>query len=288
MAITIGPVTLPRSAAELLDTTDGYGAGAKIWLESSANGTSGWTAVTSEVIVAGTEAVYFRDSSGTSATYYRTYITESAGTEPSDYSAVFLTGSVAGYTDIFRAKSYLSITDAVDDARLPFVVNAVNAEMTRRIGVFLGPSSDTLRLYDGADAVRNCSRLWIPGGIRTLTAVRLASTTGGSLTAATLADFLLRPKAQELRTGMPYMRVDISDQSASRFDYGMDNVELTGTFGYAAVPDDLASLADMIVTRTWADRNAGSLASPTPSRFIYPADADMLEHYARESFPVVA
>ena len=68
--ITVGPITLPRSAAELLDATDGYGAGAKLWLESSATGTGSWSAVASEVLVAGTEAIYFVDPSGTSGQHH--------------------------------------------------------------------------------------------------------------------------------------------------------------------------------------------------------------------------
>lgn len=289
MAITIGPVTLPMSAEEILDTSDGYGIGAKIWLESSPNGSSGWTAVTSEVIVAGVEAIYFRDPSGTSTTYYRTYLSKSDATQPSDYSATFLVGSVTGYTNLFRAKMALGITDEVDDARLPLIVAGVNAEMIRRTGVFLGPSNDTIRTFDGREAVIGAKRLWIAGGIRTLTAVRIATATGGTLTAATLGDFLLRPKSWELRPGQPYQRIDISDVpvgSTSTYPDGYDNVEFTGTWGPAAVDDSLAQMGDTLSQRIWNDRNAGSeYLAATISKYIYPADAEMLEFFRGEAFP---
>jgi Phage gp6-like head-tail connector protein len=195
---------------------------------------------------------------------------------------------MSGYTTLARVKAQAGISDTTDDAVLQTYVDATNAEMIRRIGIDLGPSSDTLRLYDGNDAVRYGSRLWVAGGIRTLTQVRIASCTGGTLTTATLGDFLLRPKAQDRRTGMPAMRLDISDASSSVFYAGYDNIELTGTFGYAAVPEDLAKLGDMIVLRMWEDRNAGGATAPTPSKFIFGDDRMLLDTYRFENFPMAA
>lgn len=287
--LTIGPITLPRSAAELLDATDGYDAGAKVQLESCATETGSYAFVASETIVAGVEAIYFRDAAGTSATWYKTWVSKSDGSQPSERSVAFQVASQpAGYVSLADVKSFLQIDDTVDDADLVRLVTAAAAELTRRIGVFVGPSIDTLRLYDGRDAVAGGRRLWIPGGIRTLTQVRLAPTTGGTLTVATLADFLPRPKAQDRRTGMPAMRIDVSDQSSDTFPDGYDTVELTGTFGYAAVPDDLATLARMLVARMWADRSAGQLSAPTPSKFLFGSDVEMLALYRAESFPMVA
>lgn len=197
---------------------------------------------------------------------------------------------MADYTSVARVKAQVGITDTADDTVLGYYVSSVTAEFDRRIGVFAGPSADTLRLYDGHEAVLGGTRLWIAGGIRTLTGVRIASTTGGALTAATLSDFLLRPKAQDRRQAMPAMYVQIADTSLTRFPDGYDNVELTGTFGPAAVPDDLAKLADMVVIRMWDDRGSGGLPAEasTPSRFIFASDAQMLDAYRAESFPLAS
>lgn len=288
--ITVGPITLPRSAAELLDATDGYGAGAKLWLESSATGAGSWSSVGSEALVAGTEALYFVDPSGTSDTWYRTYLSKSDGSSPSAYSDAFQpSAQPAGYVTVASAKSWLRMADAEDDAQLAPLVASVNAELVRRVGIYLGPSADTLRLYDGRDAVRSGTRLWVPGGIRTLTQVRLADVTGGTWETATLADFLLRPLAHQRRTGMPAMRVDVSDQSDSVFSDGYANVELTGTFGYAAPPDDVVQLAHVMVARMWRDRDAGMVGDvPSASKYVYKDDADMLMGYRAESFPMAS
>lgn len=277
MAITIGPVTLPRSAAELLDPTDGYDAGALVWLASAASSSGPWTTVASEAIEAGVEAIYFRDPSGTSSTWYRTWLSKAAGAEPSEYSDPFQPAAAAtGYTTLERVKRHAGIADAVDDAQLIDYIAAVDAELTRRLGVFLGPSTDTVRILDGSDAVRGGHRLWIPGGIRTLTQVRTSASWGADWETRTLTDFALGPR----RYGHPgpYAYVEVSP-SATGLPCGAADVELTGTFGWAEVPEDIAKLADMVVLRMWMDRSAGPLTQPTPSKFIYADDARMLGQY---------
>ena len=64
------------------------------------------------------------------------------------------------------------------------------------------------------------------------------------------------------------------------------NVELTGTFGPAAVRGNLARMADMIVTRCWEARGAGALMVPTPSKFIFADDAALLEAIRSEQVSV--
>jgi hypothetical protein len=111
--------------------------------------------------------------------------------------------------------------------------------------------------------------------------------TGGTLTAATLGDFVLRPRASELRTGQPYTRVEIVDTSSSRFWAGYDTVELTGTFGYAAVPDVPARVAEMLCSRMYQYRSSGGdLPMPSASKFVYADDKETLASYALEAFMV--
>lgn len=195
-----------------------------------------------------------------------------------------------GWTDLARIKRLYGFTGTSDDARLLDYIAGVNAEMTQRVGIFLGPATDTVRLYDGDRATRNGTRLPIPGGIRALTQVRIADSSGGTLVTATLSDFLLRPKSFEMRTGAPHRFVDIKPDPAggrSSFPPYRDNVELTGLYGPAAVAANDASLADMVVMRMWEDRGAGTLTTPTPSKFIFAADAAHLQHLADENFPRV-
>lgn len=194
----------------------------------------------------------------------------------------------AEWTGLGHMMDTLGLTTAAQAAVMLPCVEAANAELSRRIGLFLGPSADALRLYDGHDATRDGTRLWVPGGIRTLTAVRLASSTGGTLTSATAADFLLRPHAHEMRPGSPYSYVQIAEDSSSRFWPGHDNVELTGTFGPAAVDADCARIADMIAARMYQySESGGDLTLPSASKFVYADDARKLDAIRAEHFAPV-
>lgn len=192
-----------------------------------------------------------------------------------------------GWTDLSRIKRLYGFEGTTDDARLLTFIAAVNAEMTERVGVFLGPATDTVRVYDGRDAVEDGRVLWIPGGIRELTQVRIADTSGGTLVTATLTDFLLRPKLHALPTGSPYRWIEIKpdpDGDHSTLPPYMANVETTGLYGPAAVADSHASLGDMVVMRMWEDRGAGTLTTPTPSKFIFADDKVLLQRLRHEHF----
>jgi hypothetical protein len=192
------------------------------------------------------------------------------------------------WTDLARVKRAIGMlaTDTTDDLYLLDLIDAVSDEFDERVGVFLGPSTDTVRIYDGASAVRNGTRLWIPGGIRTLTQVRIADASNGTLHTATLADFVLRPHAHERRPGEPYRHVDIVPDPAGShpwFPAYLANVELTGTYGRATVAANAASIADMVVVRIFNSRDGGALAAPSPSKFLFADDVALLDRLAAEN-----
>lgn len=194
----------------------------------------------------------------------------------------------AEWTGLGEMMDTLGLTTAAQAAVMLPCVEAANAEVTRRIGIFLGPSVDVLRLYDGCDAVRDGQRLYIPGGLRTLTQVRLASASGGTLTTATIGDFVLRPHAHSLPPGAAYLYVDIIETSSSRFWPGYSNVEFTGTFGPAAVDADCVRIAVMISARMYQySESGGDLVLPTASKFVYPDDAKKLDAIRAEHFAMV-
>lgn len=192
----------------------------------------------------------------------------------------------AEWTGLGHMMDTLGLTTADQAAVMLPCVEAANAEVSRRVGIFLGPSADTVRTYDGSGAVRDGTRLPIPGGIRSLSQVRLASSTGGTLTTATLADFVLRPKTHEMRPGAAHLWVDAI--GSDRFSDGYDNVELTGEFGPAAVDADCARIADMIAARMYQySESGGDLTLPSASKFVYKDDADKLASIRAEHFPAI-
>ena len=216
------------------------------------------------------------------------YVTRGyAGTTAAHHdSGATVTRIVRGYTDLSRIKTQIEITDTDDDAILLAFIDSANAEITNRIGFFAGPSTDSVRVYDGWRCDSG-TKLVIPGGIRSLSAVRIKESTDGSWLTTTLSDFYLRPLTWDRRAGSPAKWIEISDTAANSNSYfyaGYETIEVTGTFGWAEVPDDLAKLADMLVVRMWDFRDAGPETGrmPTPSRFVFPDDAALLEEYRRE------
>lgn len=240
------------------------------------------TTDTDDLILIGSEYLLVTAGMGTLTwTVTRGYASSTAATAS---NGATVTRIERGWTNLSRLRTQLSITDTDDDTLLLDIIEAVNAELTDRVGVFLGPSTDTLRLYGGEDVVRNGYRLLVPGGIRTLTQVRTATQTGGSWTTQTLTDFVLGPPLHTRRTGEPYAWVDVSEVASALPMTGLANIELTGTFGRASVASNLAKVADMVATRMWNDRNAGTLANPTASKFIFPDDAALLMRHRAEQF----
>jgi len=242
---------------------------------------------TNDLILIGTEFMLVTAGMGTTTwTVTRGY---SGSTAAAHSSGATVTRIARGYTDLARIKRLYGFPDTDDDDRLLDIIDATNAELDFRLGVALYPATDTVRLYDGSAAMRGYTRLYIPGGIRTLTQVRLATSSNGTLTTATLADFLLRPQSFRSRPGEPYKYVEIvPDPTGSDpwFPPYMANVELTGTYGPADAQPNLARMADSIVMRTWDARGSGERSTPTVSKFIYADDEATLEAYRAEHVSV--
>jgi hypothetical protein len=57
------------------------------------------------------------------------------------------------YTTLELVKADMDIDDVDDDTELQAKVDAANDRITRKIGMFIGPSDDTVRTYDGREAV---------------------------------------------------------------------------------------------------------------------------------------
>ena len=230
------------------------------------------------------DSEFMRVTAGLGTTSWTVTRAYASSTAASHLDGATVSRIARSWTDLTRIKTRTSIltSDTTDDAVLAQIIAAVNAEITRLVTNFLGPATDLVRAYDGYDSRAGGRRLYISGGIRTLTQVRIATQTGGSFTVATLSDYLLRPSAWNLRTGQPYSYVQCTDVPTGNFPYflpGFANIELTGTFGYAAPPDDLCALADALVVRMWKARDQG-MDSPYP--FLTDPELVKLDDYRRE------
>lgn len=168
------------------------------------------------------------------------------------------------YTSPGAAKLRMNKTATTDDAMLLELADGINRDLNRRIGYFVGPADDTTRVYSGRAARIHCDgrRLYIPGGIRTLTGVRIATSSDGDLASVSaLSDFHLGPEEWDGGSpDEPYQYVEITDNpdgDFGRFPDALRNVELTGTFGWDEVPADLAELATRQLVRAFLARSSG-------------------------------
>lgn len=272
-----------------------FGAGAKARWEHSTDASS-WTEGGTEAIVTGTTSYAVEHLAGTTSTYYRTRYSTATPAVAADYSAysdTFQVSAANAYTDLVgvRLRMKQLNADRGDDAWLQTCIDAVNTFLNNRIGFFCGPSTDTVRTYDGCDSVKNGRRFYVPGGIRTLTTVEIKLLTSDSTwLTVTSGDVVLRPHVSRLPPGCPYLYVqwlDYPTGSYDRFTHGYNNLRLTGTFGWASVPDDLVELADSLVVRTFQTKRSGqadtygqdALGNPVVSRFMSRLDYEKIDYY---------
>lgn len=227
---------------------------------------------TNDVIQVDSEFMLVTGGLGTTSwTVTRGYASSTAATH---LNGATVSRIIRSWTDLTRIKTRTDIatSDTTDDALLPQFIDAANAEMTRLVGLFLGPSTDTSRTYDGYQARRKGTRLWVPGGLRSISLLEIAPQTAGSFTTSTATDYRIGPHPSDLRDGQPSAYVELLDVTAGYgyFPKGQDNIRVTGAFGYAAPPDDLQEIADALVLAMWKARNTGGAAVGPDGTAVYP------------------
>jgi len=205
------------------------------------------------------------------------------------------------YADLSRIKRRLrgsadTETDADDDILSDFIDTA-QSFMLANIGMFLGPTTETVILLDGRDAIADRTRLYVPYGIQTLTSVEVQASTGASWDTVTAADLVSLPRAHEPRVdpNQPttmLMFKDVVAGNYARFPVGVANVRITGTLGWSAPPQKLGEIADTLVVRMFQARMTGQRdfvgaddeGNPIISRFLSGDDYRYLRTFRHEIF----
>ncbi len=203
------------------------------------------------------------------------------------------------YADLSRVKNYLAAGGAettADDDILVLLIDAVQSYMVSRLGMFLGPTTETSLTMDGEQAMtymgRKASRLRIPFGIQTLTSVTVAPQTGGTAETITAADLISGPRFYESRLdpNQPITTLTFKDVVAGNwnsFPSGVSNIVITGTLGWSEPPNRLGELADTMVIRMGHASQSGQRdlvgtdqdGLPLVSRFISSADHQVLRTF---------
>jgi hypothetical protein len=219
------------------------------------------TEVATTSLSTGVERYETWDASGAATSWYRFRIEDDSDVALSGWSDPFQVLATQDIANLATVKLRLgSNASAADDDILESYIDAANGAIIQRIGYYPGPSTDTSRVYHGMYATKDQTRLRIPGGVRTVSALTIALNTGGSQTAATAGAWVLGPNVHALRTGEPYQylqMVDVPTGAWSTFPAGYDNVTITGTFGWEVVPPDLVAIASAWAIRQWKSRAAG-------------------------------
>lgn len=202
--------------------------------------------------------------------------------------------ALGSYATAALIKARAGITDTTDDTLLGTIADQVNMWIEQTTGRVLAPVSGTPVLtYDGDGD----SRLYLPrsadstypypGGFRTVTKVEIADYTGAAYTELASTDYFLRGKSHP---AAPFDWLYLSDRSSSgdyTFPRGFATVKVTGTIGWAAIPDDIIDVALTVAVRAWHARQSGQLdivgtdemGERLVSRFIAARDKQTLRAY---------
>jgi hypothetical protein len=240
-----------------------YNSNASFRLDRSTSGGATFTTsseVVTQALTTGVERYEKFDNAGTSGSWYRFRIEDNADAELSDgWSTPFQVLDDQPIATLASVKSQIgSAGSAADDDVLGAKVDGINGRIIQRIGYYPGPSDDTSRVYHGKDAHGN--RLWLPGGVRSITTLTVGGATGATQTAATSTDYITGPDSYLLRPGEPYHFLEWKDVTTGNWGYwpfGYSNVTITGLFGWGQVPDDLVSIATEWAVHDWKVRNTG-------------------------------
>lgn len=162
-------------------------------------------------------------------------------------------------TALVKARLFAAgVTDTADDTLIGTIADQVNQfiESPQGTGRILAPITSATYLMDG----NGLTRLFFPRGLRAVTEVAVGDYTGDTRDVLATTDYFLRPLAHERKPGWPAEWLALSDEPAGDhrvFHAGFETVSITGTSGWAAIPDDIIDVAVTTAVRAWHARQSG-------------------------------
>lgn len=267
-----------------------FGLGAKLyWERDNTSATGSFADATGSVVLDPDVTQYeIVDATGQVGHWYRTRIGTSLGAPFDEYGPVFQGGAVGAYATLDALREYVENPDNSKDNMLSDLLVQASASLDRkcRRDFFRHPqlTGTETRTFDGDGA----ARLFVRAGIVSLTSVGLAQLTGGSYTTLAGSDWFLQPD-QPVDS---YDSVVLSDQSGwvEPVAYGRRTWQLTGVFGFAAIPEDVVK-ATLDLAREWYRQGPGGGSPVGLNQFGTPlflqgaptTVRDVVENYARRT-----
>lgn len=166
------------------------------------------------------------------------------------------------YATLGGVKRRMEITDTNDDDVLLDIIADVNLDVEDMTGRAIGPITISDELIDGHDAIEDGRCLVYPRGIRSVTKLEVAASTGADFSTVPAADIYLRPSGYVRQPDWPAFEIWMTDSPSATnaipyFPPGIDNVRLNGLGGWAAIPSTLVSAAEVTVARTFLSNRGG-------------------------------
>jgi hypothetical protein len=238
------------------DLLVGYGAAAKVRLERDTTSAFGSPVeVATQTIVSGTTQYEFWDSGGTSASWYRSRYSATAGAPFSEYSSPFQPGNPTAYATLDALREYLNVPDVSSDNVLSDLLEDASRHLDEKCGRdFLrhpGVSGTETRTF----LTERGNLLEVRAGIVSLDTVELAPYTGAAYSTLAADDWTLWPTDPEPYHS--YSGVALTDTGSYRYWYpALAGARLTGVFGFAQVPP-LIRRATLDLAREWYRQGPG-------------------------------
>lgn len=185
-----------------------------------------------------------------------------------------------------------------DDTLLTSYVTSTNDWIEHETWRPIGPNNGGTATFDGAEDSDGRS-LYVYPGIRSITSLTVAPSTGDAPEAATLTDVVILPRLHNRRgpgwPGFEVRFIDVTTGPVTSFGRGYGDIVLVGDFGWEAIPSNLSELGYRVAIRAWHARNAGQqdiigadeTGEPIVSRFASRMDWRIL-HSFRPAGGVVA
>ncbi len=253
-----------ENADELLNTSY-LGAGALGRVERSATGGgAGYSEISTFALVAGTRLYTVYDLAGAIDSWYRIRYSKSDGTSPSSYGDEFQAGDETGglLCSVYDVEQRLGTTLSVNDREtITELIRELSVGIEGYCGRWFAPrplqGTTTFRVHTSWGR-----RLRLSKGIRSITTLGIATqdqpASGGTYTTA--ADYSIDPPEMERSVGWPGTSIEFSRTGASVFYDARYGAEITGAFGFAAIPYDIQGVAISGVIRRWIGKTTASPA----------------------------
>lgn len=151
--------------------------------------------------------------------------------------------------------------DTTDDTLLDSIASQTNDWIEHYTQRPIGPTNGGTATFDSWEDVDMDQRtLYVRQGIRAITSITVAPSTGSAAVTGTAADFVILPRIQNRRPDWPGFYVRVKDSvtgAVSIFGRGYGDIVIVGDFGWAAIPPAITEIAETIAVRTWHARKAG-------------------------------